>query len=202
MPGGRPPKPLEVKRRTGVRPGRDSGGRKLPELASVTALPGADGVPPMPAELKTAARAGNCPDRDRDNGECEVCKREPGAAAWRRLWTAGQTWLSPATDLDVMTMLCRAYDEQAHHERVLEEDGRYVKGQRGGLVAHPAVAMLRGVQDRITRWHSQCGFTPSDRGRLGVGEVRRAATPLEELLARRAAGGQSTSVPPGTAPRS
>lgn len=203
MPGGRPPKPIEQKRRNGRTPGRDSGGRKLPELASVTALPGADGIPPAPDELKTARRAQRCPDRARDNeNECEICKQEVAVDAWRRLWTAGQAWLSPQTDLDVLTMLCRAYDEQAHHERVLEEDGRYVKGQRGGLVAHPAVAMLRGVQDRITRWQSLCGFTPSDRGRLGVGEIRRGATPLEQLLEKRASGGQSGAVSPRPAPRS
>lgn len=186
MPGGRPPKPIEQRRRSGRSPGRDSGGRKLPELAVVTALPGADGVPPVPDELKTASRSGQCPDRNRDSGSCTVCSAEAGVAAWRRLWTAGQSWLSPQTDIDILVMLCRAYDEEAHHQRVLEEDGRYVKGQRGGLVAHPAVAMLRGVQDRITKWSSLCGFTPSDRGRLGVGEIKRGETELEELLRRRA----------------
>jgi hypothetical protein len=147
MAGGRPPKPLEQRRRTGRSPGRDSGGRPLPDGATVTALPGVmqpDGslqIPHAPAALCTAERAIVCPYRDRSGPEaleCPVCLAETGRETWVRLWTAGKTWLSPATDLDIMLDLCRGYDEIAHHRHVLDVDGPYVKGQRGGLVAHPA----------------------------------------------------------------
>lgn len=187
MPGGRPPKPVEAKRRSGARPGRDSGGRPLPELASVTALPGADGVPPVPAELNRSERAGTCPSRNLESGsKCPVCAAEPGREAWTRLWTAGATWLSPQTDYDTVLDICLGYDEEAHHRAALAEDGFYVRGQRGGLVSHPAVAQLRAVVAEIARLRASCGFTPSDRGRLGVGEVKRAETELETLLRRRA----------------
>lgn len=199
MPGGRPPKPLEQRRRTGRAPGRDSGGRKLPDLASVTALPGvvdeATGqvtVPTVPTSLRSADRASVCPYRDRAAPEgqmpCPVCVEAPGREAWDRLWTAGRTWLSPSTDLDILTDLCRAYGEMAHHQHVLEQDGPYVRGQRGGLVAHPAIAMLRQVESRVDRLRAQCGFTPVDRGRMGVGEVKRGESDLGALLRRRAGG--------------
>lgn len=200
MPGGRPPKPLEQRRRTGRSPGRDSGGRKLPELASVTALPGVVDedsgelqIPTVPTALRSSDRADTCPYRDRSvKGQtlpCPVCVEEPGREAWTRLWTAGRTWLSPATDLDLLLDLCRAYDEIAHHRHVLEQDGPYVRGQRGGLVAHPAIAMLRGVEAQVDRRRAQCGFTPVDRGRMGVGEVKPGESELSTLLRRRASGG-------------
>jgi hypothetical protein len=56
MPGGRPAKPLERKRKTGRAPGRDSGGRKLPEVAQVVALPMAGDAPEPPVELGLAGR--------------------------------------------------------------------------------------------------------------------------------------------------
>lgn len=185
---GRPPKPLEQRRRTGRSPGRDSGGRPLPGIATVTALPMAeDGPPATPADLLTAQRAGSCPYRDRTaDKDCPVCLLEHGREAWVRLWTAGKTWLSPQTDWDIMVDLCQGYDEEAHHRFVLAEDGAYVKGQRGGLVAHPAQAMLRAVVAEMSRLRGLCGFTPSDRGRLGVGEVKKGTSELQKLLEKRA----------------
>jgi P27 family predicted phage terminase small subunit len=198
---GRPPKPLEQRRRTGRSPGRDSGGRPLPNVASVTALPGVIGpdgtlaIPRTPDDLLTGQRARTCPFRDRavltpaDTQGCEVCLSEHGREAWERLWTAGQAWLSPSTDWDIMLNLCQLADEEAHHRAVLAEDGHYVKGQRGGLVAHPAHRMLRSCVAEGTRLAGLCGFTPSDRGRLGVGEVKRGTSALQQLLERRAGGG-------------
>lgn len=200
MPGGRPPKPLEQKRRTGRGPGRDSGGRPLPPIASVTALPGvvtATGevrIPPAPAVLLSGERATRCPYRERstaldaESTGCPVCLEEPGREAWDRLWTAGKTWLSPTTDRDILLDLCRAHDEMAHHRFVLDTDGPYVRGQRGGLVAHPAIAMLRQVETRVDKLRAQCGFTPADRGRMGVGEVKPGESELSQLLRRRATG--------------
>jgi P27 family predicted phage terminase small subunit len=206
MAGGRPPKPLEQRRRTGRSSTRDSGGRKLPSGATVTALPGADAIPTLPAELVTTPNADSCPFRARpvatrfgadgsaldveleelSPGEpCAVCLAEFGRESWDRLWTAGRSWLSPTTDLDVLIRLCKAKVEEAHHRDALGADGYYVAGQRGGLVAHPAVRMLRTLTAEITRLESLCGFTPSDRGRLGVGEVKRGASPLEKLLEKR-----------------
>lgn len=209
MPGGRPPKPVEQKAAVGRSAGRDSGGRKLPE--TVVELPTAEGVPDPPADLVTSDKATLCsfartspldedesgldsPDAARwrpPPGEaplprCEICEADIGATAWRELWTQGKTWLSMQRDRHIIVRLCRAYVEEAHLRSALDEDGPFVKGQRGGLVAHPAVSMLRTLEVQITKWEGLCGFNPSDGGRLGIKVGKRGATPLEELLARRA----------------
>jgi P27 family predicted phage terminase small subunit len=184
---GRPPKPLEQREHNGRSPGRDSGGRPLPEV--VVELPKADGVPPAPAGLSSRDRAGECPFAPRDDDEpqgCELCERDLAVGAWEALWTNGRSWLSLQRDGRILERLCRAYDEEAHLQRALHEDGPWVSGQRGGLVAHPAVTMLRVLQDRITKWEGLCGFNPSDGGRLGVkvGKAGEKST-LEQLIERR-----------------
>ena len=91
---GRPPKPLEIKRRTGRTPGTDTGGRKLPELANIVHLPQADGMPDFPRDLD-----------------------EPGQDLWRRIWQDGITWISPKTDLQAAEEACRAADDVAAARR-------------------------------------------------------------------------------------
>lgn len=94
MTRGRPPKPLEQKRRTGRTPNTDSGGRPLPRLAEVVILPQAEGMPDFP------------PDLD-----------EAGKQLWRRLWQDGITWISPKTDLQAAEEACRAADDVAAARR-------------------------------------------------------------------------------------
>lgn len=183
---GRPPQPLEQRERKGRSAGRDSGGRPLTDV--VVELPKADGVPEPPLGLSASDRAAECPfvPKDGDDAACELCTRDLPVAAWRALWTNGGSWLSLQRDGRILERLCRAYDEEAHLQRALHEDGPWVSGQRGGLVAHPAVTMLRVLQDRITKWEGLCGFNPSDGGRLGVkvGKVGEKST-LEQLIERR-----------------
>ncbi|MEU5424020.1 phage terminase small subunit P27 family [Streptomyces olivoreticuli] len=154
MPAGRPPTPTERKRRTG-----NPGKRNLPEpvvhLAAVAA------VPPPPDTLG-----------------------EVGARVWDRLWTAGQAWLSPTTDLDILTRLCEAHDEREAMRDQVAADGYMVSGSMGQLRAHPLLSEIRALEAQMTRWESACGFTPTDRARLGYAEVRRASK-LEELIQRR-----------------
>lgn len=88
MPRGRPPQPLEVKRRHGRTADTDSGGRKLPVIAQVVALPQANGIPDFPAELG-----------------------EDGKTMWRRIWVEAVTWISPVTDIAMAEEACRAIDD-------------------------------------------------------------------------------------------
>jgi phage terminase small subunit len=87
---GRPPKPLEQKRRTGRSPGRDTGGRKLPESSNVVALPPAAGVPAYPADLGLA-----------------------GKRLWDRAWNAALTWIAPGTDAEQIEEAARIADDLA-----------------------------------------------------------------------------------------
>ena len=85
---GRPPKPLEQKRRTGRTSTTDSGGRPLPEV--VVALPMARGVPEPPADLLVEGRR-----------------------LWERTWSSGLTWLSPDTDRVALEQACHLLDDVA-----------------------------------------------------------------------------------------
>lgn len=85
---GRPPQPVEVKRRRGRTADTDSGGRKLPVLAEVISLPQASGMPEFPVELG-----------------------EDGRTLWRRIWAEGLSWISPASDLALAEEACRAIDD-------------------------------------------------------------------------------------------
>jgi phage terminase small subunit len=91
---GRPPKPMEIKRRTGRTPTTDSGGRKLPDFADVVRLPQADDMPDFPADLEM-----------------------PGQDLWRRIWQDGITWISPKTDAQAAEEACRAADDVATARR-------------------------------------------------------------------------------------
>lgn len=202
---GRPSKPLERKRRTGRSPGRDAGGRKLPAPADTAAVTGSEQasnlvvlpgteerIPPAPATLKSKDRARTCPDAvlypEDENGVrvCPVCLEQPGLDLWQELWREGRTWLSTRSDAHLLlAQLCEGRDEERHHQAVLEVSGRYVKGQRGGVVAHPAVRMLRQVRAEMVRAGALLGFSPSDRSRLGVGEVKAQKSALELLLERK-----------------
>ncbi|WP_371646482.1 phage terminase small subunit P27 family [Streptomyces mirabilis] len=156
MPAGRPPTPTERKRRTG-----NPGKRNLPE--PVVHLAAVADIPAPPDTLG-----------------------ETGERAWGRLWTAGQAWLSPATDLDLLTRLCEAHDEREAMRDQVAQDGYMVTGSMGQMRAHPLLSEIRALESQMTKWESLCGFTPTDRARLGYAEVKRASK-LEELVARRQA---------------
>jgi P27 family predicted phage terminase small subunit len=155
MPGGRPPTPTERKRRTG-----NPGKRALPE--PVVQLAAVASIPAPPATLA-----------------------DKGVEVWDRLWTAGQAWLSPATDLDLLTRLCEAHDEREALRDAIADEGYMVTGSMGQRRANPLLSELRALESQMTKYESLCGFTPTDRARLGYAEVKRASK-LDELLSRRA----------------
>lgn len=163
MPVGRPPKPVEVRRRAG-----NPGKRPLPEPK--TALPAANGVPRTPNGLKT-----------------------PGKRLWGQVWALGQAWLTPGLDYNTVELAARAFDEIADYRadlarygRLLEEPIATPSGEIVGtrLVANPAEGMLRRAEKQLAGWLSALALTPTDRARLGLAQVK-AQSKLEELTARR-----------------
>ncbi len=97
-----------------------------------------------------------------------------GLAAWVRVWTAGAYWVSGSTDVQIVQMLCECEDERSVlRERVMVEHDWH---DRVGL---------RNLEGLILSMYSMLGFSPVDRGKMGVGEVR-ASSVLDELKARRA----------------
>lgn len=181
MPGGRPPKPVEQKRKTGRSPGRDSGGRKLPDPPSnVHALPTA-----VPTPAATAPDVPELPDTLLPGGA--------GARRWSRLWRESKSWLNPGVDHHILVRLCEAEDLRHGMKAALNQEGFYVTGSTGQLRPNPLIDKLTRLDDQITKYESLCGLTPSDRGRLGVGEVGGGdgehESPLAAILARAAGRG-------------
>lgn len=157
-PSGRPSKPVEVKRATG-----NPGNRPLPASPMPgEGLPGVDAVPTPP-----------------------ILGLE-GLEMWIELWTAGRSWLSPVADRRLVTMLCQAHDEAENLRRALAtgEVKRHYVVPNGQHVTHPYVKQLQDLRVQITAWLSALGFSPSDRARLGIGEVRQGDA-LDELQRRR-----------------
>jgi len=164
---GRTPKPLEERRRTGRSPGRDSGGRKLPDPDNVVPLKGVEGhLPDLPVTIQADGA---------------------GARRWERIWREAR-WLAPATDADVVERLCIAEDLVVGMRAALAEQGFDVKGSMGQMRPNPLIAQIRATNAEILKLERECGLTPVSRGVLGVGEVKEAAeNPLNEIL-RQAAG--------------
>ena len=153
-------KPVEAKRRTGRSPGRDAGGRRLPE--PVVVLPAATEIPAPPDGLKAA-----------------------GAAAWERLW-GRVAWLSPDSDIAMVARLCQMYDRREMLAARVEADGLVVDGYKGQPRPHPLLAQLNAVDTELRLLEQQAGLTPASRTVLGFIEVRRVSK-LDELAARRQA---------------
>ena len=98
---------------------------------------------------------------------------KPGRELWVRVWGSGINWISPDTDLELLLMTCEMVDERWNLRiKVMQSDD---------------MQMARRL-DNLTRLIvgnlSLLGFSPSDRSRLGVAEVKKQSK-LEELMARR-----------------
>jgi hypothetical protein len=97
-----------------------------------------------------------------------------GQELWDRVWQSGINWISPNTDLEILLMTCELIDERWNlRVRVMTDNNP--KDRRG----------LRELDKQIVSNLGLLGFTPSDRSRLGVAEVKKMSK-LEELMAKKA----------------
>ena len=157
-PNGRPAKPVEAQRALG-----NPGHRSIPAAP----LPGegiqsSGSIPVMPA-LGLA-----------------------GAALWNHVWDAGRQWLAPEADRTIVTLLCQAQDELETIRMALatgEVERTYVS-TNGTIVSHPYIAQIKDLRVQMTSWLSALGFSPADRARLGLAEVR-VRDELDDLVRRR-----------------
>ena len=94
---------------------------------------------------------------------------EAAKALWNRTWTMGQTWLSPQTDIELLLMTCEMVDERWNLRIKVLQDNR--PEERKGL---------RDLERQLVSNLSLLGFTPTDRSRLGVAEVKKVSK-LEAL---------------------
>jgi P27 family predicted phage terminase small subunit len=130
----------------------------------------------------------------------EIVPAQPGAVAiprrpvgladrgrreWVSIWSAGAGWLRPERDYHWIEQVVRAYDEIAAYRRVIRRDGVVQRGSQGQPVAHPLIAEVRKLEDRIDRNLAELGLSPSAAARLGLA-VANTASKLDELAERRA----------------
>jgi len=109
-----------------------------------------------------------------------------GIELWHHVWLAGRTWLAPESDRTIITLLCQAQDE-AESIRYRIESGeieRFYTTANGQMVTHPLVTQLANLRAQMTAWLAAIGFSPADRSRLGLAEVR-VRDELDELQRRR-----------------
>ena len=95
-----------------------------------------------------------------------------GKEFWDKVWGSGLSWISVNTDAELLLMTCELVDERWNlRVRVMQSnDWRERRA-------------LRELDDRIIRNLSLLGFTPADRSKLGVAEVK-AISKMEALKRR------------------
>ena len=96
-----------------------------------------------------------------------------GQELWEKVWGMGATWISVNTDSELLLMTCEMIDERWNlRVKVMQTDDPRLR--RG----------LRELDRQIVSNLSLLGFTPADRSKLGVAEVK-AISKLEQLQARK-----------------
>jgi hypothetical protein len=97
-----------------------------------------------------------------------------GQELWDKVWDTGINWISPNTDTELLLMTCEMIDER-WNLRVQVMTNNDAKDRRG----------LRELDKAIVSNLSLLGFSPSDRSRLGLAEVKKMSK-LEELMTKKA----------------
>lgn len=140
------------------------------------------GRPPKPVEQKRALgnpgkRALPVPvaylEPAREIPEPERSLREAGRQLWDKAWSSGAGWISPTLDIHLLLMTCEMFDERAELIIKVATEGE-PRDRRG----------LRELEKLIVNNLSLLGFSPTDRTRLGLAEIK-AANKLTQLMAKR-----------------
>lgn len=89
-------------------------------------------------------------------------------------------------DVDVLALLCVAWDDFVRAQKVIEDDGpTYSTITESGSVIwrkRPEVDIASAAWSRVLRGLTEFGLTPSSRGRV---DVPKSNTPVDELAAWR-----------------
>ena len=96
-----------------------------------------------------------------------------GLALWQRVWESGAGWISPHTDIELLLMTCEMVDER--------------QTLRANLAIDPDPKLRRGLRElerALVSNLSLLGFSPADRTRLGLAEVKTQSK-LAQLLAQK-----------------
>lgn len=128
--------------------------------------PGKRPLPDLASVVVLPAVSDDLPDPPRPLGP-------EGTRMWARVWHGGRSWISGSSDLDLVLLLCESMDERLSlRMRVL----------RGGDWRDRVA--LRSLDSQIGQMLGQLAFTPVERSRLGVAEVRYVSA-LDNILEQR-----------------
>jgi hypothetical protein len=97
-----------------------------------------------------------------------------GRALWSRVFDEGEIWVSPRIDFVLLERVCRALDRVVVLEQLFDEE----PGNR------QTVMSINETDKVIFSGLGLLGFSPADRARLGLAEVKRQSK-LDELMAKR-----------------
>ena len=104
---------------------------------------------------------------------------EAGYQLWTEVFEVGGLWISQKTDTQLLQMVCELLDRR----EILREE--FLADPTERKVNMSLLETEKLIQSSL----SLLGFTPSDRSRLGLAEVK-AKSKLEELMERRANRGE------------
>ena len=109
-----------------------------------------------------------------------------GAAVWQSVWLAGRRHLSEQHDAILIGLLVeRLQDRRTIRDWLGDHpENRWYVTANGQVVTHPAVKQIEQIDAQVTGWLSMLGFSPSDRARLGLAEIR-VANELDEFRRRK-----------------
>ena len=96
-----------------------------------------------------------------------------GLRLWNRVFGEGEIWISSRLDVELLERTCRALDRLVVLDKLFEEDPAERK----------TVMSINETEKLLASNLGLLGFTPADRARLGLAEIKRQSK-LEELLAR------------------
>jgi hypothetical protein len=138
-----PAKPLEVKRALG-----NPGKRPLPKLDETISLHAGRVEPHQPLDWA-------------------------GSLLWNRVFGAGQTWISPQSDVELLLLTCKQLDRVIVLERMFVEkpDDFHVHRQ------------LLDLENAVVKNLGLLGLTVDARSKLGLAEIK-AESKMEQLRKR------------------
>jgi hypothetical protein len=105
---------------------------------------------------------------------------------WNRVFSAGQTWISPQSDVELLLLVCKQLDRQILIERQFVEkpDDFHIHRQ------------LLDLEAAIVTNLGKLGLTVDARSKLGLAEIK-AETKMEQLRKRQQERDQVIVVEPG-----
>lgn len=139
--------------------GKGSGGhnRKPIERKVRTGNPSGRKLPEVPALADVVGLpSSHVPEPQRPLGQ-------QGLYLWNQVWQSGAGWLKQQMDTELVLMLCEAVEERTRLRIKLQQNPDAWRDRRA----------LRELDRQIITLLGQIGFTPSERGLLGSGEVKR-----------------------------